>query len=223
LRRSPAWRRPLAVATSFAIASLATSARADGAGPERSLARLRIRFAEGQALESAARWADALPVFLDVNRERSTPEVAFHIALCLEHLGRLVAAKAVFRAAGDAARGHPSARVVANEADTHATALDARIPKLTLKLTGHGEGVSLFVDGSAVPASGVVRVDPGPHVALAVRGRNVVAAVAFAMTEQRNKAITLSVLIAQPRPSKPAPKDQVAGRSMPIPRATPSR
>jgi hypothetical protein len=180
------------------------------------LARLRILFADGQALEAAGRWADALERFDAVARWRSTPEIQFHRAICLERLGRLLAADHAFKSARASARqGDGSVRA---EADAHIADLDARIPRVRVALSGVVRDVVLKLDGRPVSAEAVERVDPGPHVLLAVRSGRVVAAVAFSASERRAKVVTLVV-----HPERTAHPEVNVARSRPIRRATASR
>ncbi|MCC6552262.1 MAG: tetratricopeptide repeat protein, partial [Polyangiaceae bacterium] len=73
-----------------AAAALALAAAGDASGDGEATTRaLRLRFAEGRALEAAGRWADALARFEAIARARPTPGVRFHVALCHDRLGRL--------------------------------------------------------------------------------------------------------------------------------------
>ena len=54
--------------------------------------RARAQFQQGLALETAGDWTGALDLFQQVALVKLTPQVRFHIGLCEEHLGHLVAA-----------------------------------------------------------------------------------------------------------------------------------
>ncbi|HVY46153.1 MAG TPA: tetratricopeptide repeat protein, partial [Minicystis sp.] len=166
-------RTPFLLACAVAAAcSAAPAARAAEPDPE-LLRVMRVRFADGQLYEAAGRWADALERFREVARVRDTPQVAFHTALCLDHLGRLLEAERLFKASRDAARAI-AAPDVASEADAHLADLAERIPKVYVGATGGTRGVKLFLDGAPVPATGLARVDPGPHLVTATRtGRTI--------------------------------------------------
>jgi hypothetical protein len=56
------------------------------------LKRARAQFQQATELEQAGNWAAALQQFREVGQVRMTPQVRFHIAVCEEKLGRLVAA-----------------------------------------------------------------------------------------------------------------------------------
>ncbi len=56
------------------------------------LKQARAQFQQATELERAGNWAAALQRFREVGQVRMTPQVRFHIAVCEENLGRLVAA-----------------------------------------------------------------------------------------------------------------------------------
>jgi hypothetical protein len=152
---------------------------------------LRLRFAQGIALEGASRWADALDRFEDIAHVRATPHVRFHIALCHDRLGRLLHAQRLYHDARAAARA--SAPAVIPEIENRLQDLDARIPRLALVIAGTTEGVTVQLDGARVDSSKLLRVDPGPHIAVAARHGVPVAASAFSILERRTKVVSLMV------------------------------
>jgi hypothetical protein len=178
----------------IAITALSFGIVASGTGSARGdddLRELRVRFAEGQLYEAAGRWADGLQRFQEVGRVRNTPQVKFHTALCLEHLGRFLEAEQLYRSAKQSADA--SAANVVTEADAHLADLAERIPKVYVGVGGDARGVKVLVDAAPVGPSGLVRVDPGPHLVSAVRGGRTVAAMAFSILERRTKMLTLVV------------------------------
>src|SRR5215213_7178870 len=56
------------------------------------LKKARLQFQQATELERAGNWTAALQAFREVGQVRMTPQVRFHIAVCEENLGRLVAA-----------------------------------------------------------------------------------------------------------------------------------
>ena len=56
------------------------------------LKKARAQFQQATELEQAKNWTAALQAFREVGQVRMTPQVRFHIAVCEEKLGRLVAA-----------------------------------------------------------------------------------------------------------------------------------
>ncbi|XXX78531.1 tetratricopeptide repeat protein [Sorangium sp. So ce134] len=173
-------------------------ARAQDDGATRAL---RLQFAQGMTLEGAGRWADALGRFEAIARQRPTANVAFHIGLCHERLGRLRTAERTYHDARAKAQAAPPA--VLAEIDARLQDLEGRIPRIVLNLAGATEGVTLLLDGEVVQPSRAIRVDPGPHVAVALRRGVPVAASAFSSHERRTRFVTLTlhpVAIGAPRP-----------------------
>lgn len=177
-----------------------TQPHAEDDAPTRAL---RLQFAQGLTLEGVGRWADALDRFEDVARLRPTPSVKFHIALCHDRLGRFLQADASYRDARDAAR--VTAPESIPEINAHLQDLDGRTPRVVLVVAGATRGVSVRLDGAQVEPSKALRVDPGPHVALAMRHGIPVAASAFAIFERRTKVMTLTVYpMKEPTMREPA-------------------
>lgn len=200
-RRSRArwtWRASAAVALCASLG--AAPARAD----VEAQSRLRLKFAEGYALEIAGRWADALDRFLEVSRARPTPEVEFHVALCQERLGRFVEAEQGYRRARERARDAGAAdagearaasrALVVREAEERLADLEPRVPRLVVLISGDAADVEVLLDGATLPSPSPHRVNPGPHLVVAVREGLPVAAVAFAAQEARTRHVTLVVL-----------------------------
>ncbi|WP_437761492.1 tetratricopeptide repeat protein [Sorangium sp. So ce764] len=156
---------------------------------------LRLQFAQGLTLEIAGRWADALDRFEAIARRRPTANVTYHIGLCHERLGRLRTAEWTYhnaRAIADADARKASPGVLA-EIDARLEDLAGRMPRIVLNLAGATDGVTLLLDGEVTQPSRAIRVDPGPHVAVALRHGIPVAASAFSSHERRTRFVTLTV------------------------------
>ncbi|WP_437549710.1 tetratricopeptide repeat protein [Sorangium sp. So ce367] len=158
---------------------------------------LRLQFAQGLTLEIAGRWADALERFEAIARRRPTANVTYHIGLCHERLGRLRTAertynnaRAIADADADARKASPG---VLAEIDARLEDLEGRMPRIVLNLAGATDGVTLLLDGEVTKPSRAIRVDPGPHVAVALRHGIPVAASAFSSHERRTRFVTLTV------------------------------
>src|SRR5687767_14699749 len=89
------------------------------------LKRARAQFQQATELEQAGNWTAALQAFREVGQVRMTPQVRFHIAVCEERLGRLVAALGGYELAlADADKVGPDFR---GEVEEKVTKLRARI------------------------------------------------------------------------------------------------
>ncbi|MGK3996885.1 tetratricopeptide repeat protein [Sorangium sp. So ce1024] len=192
---SPSWLRAQDGGATRAHDGGATRAHDDGA-----TRALRLQFARGLTLEGAGRWADALARFEEIARHRPTTNVAFHIGLCHERLGRLRQAERTYQDARASARAATPA--VLAEIDARLQDLEGRMPRIVLNLAGETEGVTVLLDGEVAQPSRAIRVDPGPHVAVALRHGIPVAASAFSSHERRTRFVTLTV---HPIPSGASP------------------
>jgi hypothetical protein len=157
------------VALPLAIAATAvTSAPVSYAQTAEELAAARKVFGEGKALEGKGAWAEALEKFKTVATVKTTPQVRFHIALCEENLGRLVAAINGFELAAEEAKlAGSSAAEVEKLAPQRAKALRARIGKLKIGVTGKVIDSKILLDEVPVASKdfgGETMVDPGAHV-----------------------------------------------------------
>lgn len=128
------------------------------------LKRARAQFQQATELEQAGNWASALQQFREVGQVRMTPQVRFHIAVCEENLGRLVAALGGYELAlADADAVGPDFRA---EVEQSIGRLRARIPKLVI-VRGKGAGsAAIELDGIALGGTSIgvaVPLDPGPH------------------------------------------------------------
>src|SRR5512140_2339873 len=125
------------IAVVLACASLpaAVTAPAAAAPDKEELSRARARFQQATELEQAGNWAAALQQFREVGQVRMTPQVRYHIALCEEKLGKLVAALGGYELAlSEADSLGPDFH---KEVEDKTIALRERIPKLVIE---RGEG-----------------------------------------------------------------------------------
>lgn len=167
------------------------------------LAHARTDFREGLALETAGDWAGALAKFRAVANVKMTPQVRFNIAVCEEHLGKLVAALGDFQLAQDEALDQ-KAQDLAAKADEHAKAVAARIPKLTIARGSGAEAASIALDGVTLGATVLgteMKLDPGPHtVAASVGGEQKFSkTVQLAEGESQQVEVVIAAVAAPPK------------------------
>jgi hypothetical protein len=154
--------RPYGAVVALALTLGALTARADPTPSE--LAAARELFARAEKDEDAGRWADALDKVRRASSVKMTAGLRFHIALCEEKLGQLVAALADYAAADQAAREDNNKDVIDAVAEP-LRALRARVPTLTLDVPA-ADGAEVSLDGKPMPAGlfGVAMpVLPGSH------------------------------------------------------------
>ena len=156
-------RRLGAVTCGAAILSLlAHNASADPTPSE--LQAARDLFSKAEKDEDAGQWTDALDKLRRAASVKSTPGIRFHIALCEDKLGQLVAALSDYAAADQAARDANNKDVMDAVAEP-LKALRIRVPTLTIEVPAapntvvelDGKPIAAGLFGLAVP------VEPGVH------------------------------------------------------------
>lgn len=160
-----AWTAPASAGLILLFAS--SVARADPSAAE--LASARDMFSEARRAEDAGRWAEALVKLKAVANVKMTPQVRFHLGLCLEHTGRLVEALNSFEVAKAEAieQGVPT---VVDEARDHANTIRGRVPKLLIVLPAGSDSAKVEVDGQVISSGLLARplpFDPGRHTVAA--------------------------------------------------------
>lgn len=186
------------------------AARADEAGEQKAAAR-QI-FNQGRELEKAGDWQGAYDKFKQVGEVVMTPQVRFHIALCDENLGRLVAAINGFElATEEAKRAGKDGKDVAENAPLRAEKLRARVPHLTVEVKGELRVSKVLIDGKALAAALVnteLPIDPGKHVVTVERKGETIETKTVELAEKERKTVTLEVddkSLPPDEPDKPPP------------------
>jgi hypothetical protein len=173
--------------------SAGSSARAQ---TKQELDAARKLFQEGMALSAANNCSAALTKYRAVANVKMTAQVAFNIAECEERLGKLVSALGNYRLAAAQAQGDPKAKDVATRVADRIDALDARIPKLTIK-RGKGADVAVIeLDGSELGAaqlSAATPVDPGPHTVVSKIGGKEASSDTVTVAEKESKTFEVKI------------------------------
>lgn len=144
------------------VLMLAPLAHADPTPSEVQAARELFKKAEAD--EDAGKWQDALDKVKRAISVKPTPGLRFHVALCEEKLGQLVAALADYTAADQMAREQNNKDVIDAVAEPLKT-LRIRVPTLTIEVPA-AQGSQVELDGNAI-AQGLygvaMPVEPGTH------------------------------------------------------------
>jgi hypothetical protein len=181
-----------------------------GAATERSeaeIAQARERFVIARKLEDAGRWAEALMQLKLVAAVKTTPQVRFHIALCMESLGQWTDALDGYAQAATDAKGIAPDVVV--EANEHIHKLETATPTVSVHVVEPVEGDALFLDSRALPVDDhplAIRADPGLHRAEVRRGATVIAREYFMLDPKTTRRLELRVGSVAPTP--PGWKDE---------------
>lgn len=177
------------------------------------LKKARAQFQQATELERAGNWTAALQAFREVGQVRMTPQVRFHIAVCEENLGRLVAALGGYELAlSDAEKVGTDFK---GEVEEKVTKLRARIPKLVIERGDGASAAAIELDGVAVGESSVgveVPLDPGPHAVTAKAPNRRPFESTVTLTEQETTRLEIKLeeipqeLLATPGGAAPAPE-----------------
>ncbi|HEY2509659.1 MAG TPA: hypothetical protein VGI39_02265 [Polyangiaceae bacterium] len=176
---------------------------------ESDLTAARKLFGEALAAEQSAQYADALEKFERVRAVRDTPAVRYRIATCLEALGKVRAALAMYATTSIAPAGDAEAATIARASREKADALSKNAGRLILTLAATAPpDAAVKVDGETI-ASNVLGtpllVDPGPHTVTATATRAVPfnADVTAAAGAEARVEISLPPDLSQPAPPPP--------------------
>jgi len=180
-----------------------TSALANEPPTAAELKEAREQFTEGRKLEDEGKFTDALTRFQRVGQVKMTPQVRFHIALCLEHTGKLADALETFRLAAREA-GSAAPTVVA-EANQHIDTLERRVPTLTVVVAKASPGDAITLEGRPVTAGSALRVDPGAYTLTLRRGDVVATERRVTLDEGQNLRVELAAGEEPVGGGKPAP------------------
>jgi hypothetical protein len=202
--RAPLCLRPLIAGFALLVASgVSAPAHAQDAA---ELSKARAAFQQAIELEQAGNWSAAVQRFREVGQVRMTPQVRFHIALCEEKLGRLVAALGGYELAlggADAVGAEFKSEVEQNIAR-----LRQRIPKLVITRGAGAEAATIELNGVSVGEGSIgveVPQDPGPHsvTAKASGFKPFEATVTLEEGQKQNVAIIMEPLPPEPEPVRP--------------------
>jgi len=150
---------------------LAWSATAVSAPPSPTdLTAARALFKQAEADEQGGRWSEALVKLRQAASVKMTAGLRFHIAVCEEKSGHLVAALADYTAAQTLARDTDNREVLGLVSEP-LLALKLRMPTVTIALPPTPRGPDnappeVRLDGATVPAASVgipIPIDVGTH------------------------------------------------------------
>jgi len=133
---------------------------------EQDLQRARELFQEAYKDEQEKRYDVALEKFRQVAQVKESAQVRYRIASVLESMNRLREARDAYRAcAAMKASLPPKDAPVADACAEKALAVDKRVPKLVVTISGDNPPADarVTVDGAPVPAGRPVEQDPGEH------------------------------------------------------------
>jgi len=174
------------------------------------LSEARAAFQRGIELEQAKNWAGAIKQFRQVGQVKMTPQVRYHIALCEENLGKLVAALGGYELALADAESVGDGVSFKQEVEASVNDLRARIPKVVIQRGAGAEAAAIELDGVALGESSVgveVPLDPGPHALVATAPGHSDYSETLEVAEEETRTVTIDL---KPLPAD-APPDTTGG------------
>jgi tetratricopeptide (TPR) repeat protein len=186
-----------------AIVALSSTSPALAQQPD--LRRARELFDAAEKDEAANRWREAHEKLTEVAKIRLTPGVRYHLALCDERLGRLLAALEGYSRAEEEASAQKNDEVL-RFTRQKLDELRPRIPQLTLAIPPGIDGVEASIDGKPIiPPTKPTQVDPGEHKVEARAPGRVPFGSKITLAERNIFVLQVSLLpIAAPPPSETA-------------------
>jgi hypothetical protein len=209
----------LSLTTLVAVAQPAPSPAPEREPTEEELAAARALFGEAKELERTGNWAGALAKLEKVAQVKMTPQVRFHLALCHEHLGRMVEAINGFELAEQEARAlGDKARDVLEKAPERAALLRKRVAHVRLRVRGTIRRSKIYINDREISRALLdtdIPVDPGRHAVEVMRDDRVTYEYELNLGEGESGSVTLP--IDDPLP----PPDPVPGDPQPDPSPEP--
>jgi len=161
MRADPRLAAGLALALALAL-SVATATPGAAAAPSAQAARAEALFVEGRALYDQGHYDKACGKLAESQRLEPRVGTEGLLASCYEQQGRLASAYRHYRQAEALARRTNDPRV--RYAADHAVALEAKVPRLRIRVASAAPGLKVLRDGQAVAAADLgqdLLVDPG--------------------------------------------------------------
>lgn len=202
----------LALSASSAFAQ--RRGRAVPTGPsDAERAAAREQFDRGSEAASSNRWGDAVDAFSQSYDLNPAPATLLNLATAFAEAGRL-------REAADSYRtylAHRPASEIARyrrDAEAQLAAIEARIPRLTVRLNGLFPNDTVELDGLPLPESELSvaqLVDPGEHTLVVRRGELEALRRRVTLAEGARESLDLDVpaVVTPPPPPPPPPVDYV--------------
>jgi hypothetical protein len=198
----PVLRTALSLATLAAIALFAAPLPASG---DPQVQAARELFSQAEEDEDAGHWDEAASKLRRVLEVKHTAGVQYHIALCEEHTGSLVAALEDYTIAEREAH-EENAQDVLRLVGKRLADLTPRVPRVTLRVVPDTPTASLTLDGRPIARAlwaTSLPVDPGDHrIEATAEGRET--SSASVVLNERDSTV-LEVKLGPPTSPPPGP------------------
>jgi hypothetical protein len=203
-----------------AVAVWSSDARAQVTDAERAAAR--DLFKQGDDLQRAGKFAEALDKFQRAEQVFQAPTNVLRIAECQTQLGHLVEAAESYRSVArwQLPAGSPAAfQSAIDQARGELAQVEPRVPHLTVQATpANVPNEQLYIDGTAMPGALVgqsVPLDPGDHKVQVTGTGYASPEQTVTLRERDNKVIALQMATVPIPPGQAAPPAPASGTPPP--------
>ncbi len=221
--------RSLAAAVAVLFVAWAAPARAQVSDAERAVARQL--FLDGDALQRAGKFSEALDKFQRAESAYSAPTNVLRIAECQAALGELVESAESYRSAlrMPVAPGSPAAlQAAVAQARGELAQVEPRVPQLIVLVSPAGaQGADIQIDGQHVSSALLgepIPLDPGDHRVQVSAPGFLTFAQAVSLKEHETSSVSVTlrpVANTAPAPPPPLPSAPPAPESAPPPQPAP--
>lgn len=208
------------VVRALAVLAVLAGHAAAQSQPGSSSALAEQLFNQGRDLVKADQWAEACPKFEASLRYDPVLGTRLNLATCYEHIGKLASAWGLYRESMELAKKSGDTKR-ADYAQRQATALEPRLPKLTITVSDpRPTGLAIKRDDTAVDAGAygvALYVDPGAHKVTASAPGFEAFAASVTLVEGKAETVAIPALTALPAepvattPVESAPVEPSAG------------
>ena len=167
-------------------------------------------FDQGVEAVAEKRWAKALALFERASKVKATVQIHLAIVLCQERLGRLVEALGNARRALDLARNMPDDKPTKAQLLERATkrhdALQARVPKLVIRLAADYPKIKLALDGKELTSAAVgapLPLQVGRHELTASAPGHMPFRTQLVASERKTGTVVVKLVAKSPAPAEP--------------------
>jgi hypothetical protein len=209
----------VALVTSLATAS---PARAQVTDSERAAAR--ELFKQGDDLQRAGRFAEALDKFTRAQQTFAAPTNQLRIAECQAALGHLVESAEAYRAVVRTTLppGSPQAfQAAIDQAKAELEQVDPRVPRVVVQVSPAAlQSPQLQIDGQAVPAALIgeaIPLDPGAHRIVVSASGYTSAEQSVTLRERETRPVAFALRVQPAPPTPPAPPPGPSATAPPPP------
>jgi hypothetical protein len=221
--------RILRLVTALGVASaiLASGVRAHAQVNDAERAAARELFKQGDELQRAGHFAEALDKFERAQQTFSAPTNLLRIAECNAALGRLVESAEGYRTVARIslpAGSPPAFQAAVDQAKAELEQVEPRIPRVVVQVQPAVSAATLQIDGQSVPTALLgepIPLDPGTHRVGVVASGYGSSDQVVSLKERETRSVVLSLTALAPAPPLPAPAAAPPAGAAPAPPSPP--